>query len=245
MSITPGVIEASQPRPGFAIIKPPPEKEKSEGGIIYSDWTEKRQTYGEVVSIGSFTEDFEPGDWVLYQRWAGEQLGVYEEQAYVVVRMEDVQATLNNNEVVPCGDWIVLDMIDERVKETASGILIADAGYLQCMDDPTRVASTVSRQEMEHNLRRAGYSPDAANQLAGQYRDELASNQDSISQDDVLDIPPPYKGTILAVGPACKENLTIGATAILEPWVGTDLNCDGKEYRVVREENVVALTESG
>lgn len=197
-------ISEFRARPGYVIIKPAQERQKTEGGVYLSDWTEKRQTHGQVVSIGAGVDGLEEGDWVLFLRWAGEHLSDREEFCYVVVRAKDVQAVINGSQMCPCGDWVAVRTIDERVTETESGLVIAQSGFLHYMGSDGQV--------------------------------------DSVRQDEVLDVPPPNRGTVMAVGPGCSS-VVVGEVAILPEWMGTEVNLAGTEYLMVRAEQILACAK--
>jgi len=195
-------IEDFSARPGFVIIKPAQERHQTAGGLFLSDWTEKRQTHGQVVSIGDGVDGLETGDWVLFQRWAGEHLSDREEFCYVVVKSESVQAVVNNSIMIPCGDWVALKPIDERVTETPGGLVIAQSGFLNYMGADGQI--------------------------------------DSVRQDEVLDVAPPNKGEVLAIGPQCRS-VTVGDTVILSEWTGTEVNLAGRDYLMVRSQQILAV----
>lgn len=54
----------------------------------------------------------------------------------------------------------------------------------------------------------------------------------------------PSKGTVVAVGPGKKdENMTVkaGDTVLYGKYAGTELKLDGKEYMIMREDDILAI----
>jgi chaperonin GroES len=53
----------------------------------------------------------------------------------------------------------------------------------------------------------------------------------------------PQEGKIVSVGPEVKE-VKKGDTVIFKKWGGTEVDIEGKEYLLVKEEDVLAVIES-
>ena len=54
----------------------------------------------------------------------------------------------------------------------------------------------------------------------------------------------PQQGTVVAVGPGTKDNqmtLKVGDTVIYGKYVGTEFHLDGKDYMIMRENDVIAI----
>lgn len=62
----------------------------------------------------------------------------------------------------------------------------------------------------------------------------------------------PQEGKVLAVGPGKKDedgdaipmSVKVGDTVIYKKWGGTDIKVDGKDYLLIREEDILAIIES-
>lgn len=62
----------------------------------------------------------------------------------------------------------------------------------------------------------------------------------------------PQEGKVLAVGPGKKDedgdaipmSVKVGDTVIYKKWGGTDIKVDGKDYLLIREEDILATIES-
>ncbi len=124
-------LETARLTPGRVLVECGPDQVKTRGGIYLSDLTERRQMWGLVVE-GS-TEEFGPGDWVAFHRWAGE---IFEADgsAWCVVRESDVIAVINASLPRPVGRYVCLTPIDTRVRVTAGGIHVAETGWLHAVD---------------------------------------------------------------------------------------------------------------
>ena len=76
------------------IVKPHPIKDKTDGGLLLTESSKKRQTIGDVISVGSKVTQFKEGDTVIYGRHAGtdfEENGV----TYIFMRETDPFAVWN------------------------------------------------------------------------------------------------------------------------------------------------------
>ena len=54
----------------------------------------------------------------------------------------------------------------------------------------------------------------------------------------------PQKGNIVAVGPGTKENpvtVKVGNTVLYGKYSGTELKLDGKDYLIMREDDILAI----
>ena len=54
----------------------------------------------------------------------------------------------------------------------------------------------------------------------------------------------PQQGTVVAVGPGTKDNqmtLKVGDTVIYGKYAGTEFHLDGKDYMIMRENDVIAI----
>ena len=54
----------------------------------------------------------------------------------------------------------------------------------------------------------------------------------------------PQKGNIVAVGPGTKENpvtVKVGDTVLYGKYSGTELNHDGKDYLIMKENDILAI----
>ena len=54
----------------------------------------------------------------------------------------------------------------------------------------------------------------------------------------------PQKGIVVAVGPGTKENpvtLAIGDTVLYGKYAGTELQHDGKDYLIMKENDILAI----
>tara|TARA_A100001011_G_scaffold306345_1_gene321333 strand:- start:4001 stop:4279 length:279 start_codon:yes stop_codon:yes gene_type:complete len=54
----------------------------------------------------------------------------------------------------------------------------------------------------------------------------------------------PQKGNIVAVGPGTKENpvtLKVGDTVLYGKYSGTELNHEGKDYLIMKENDILAI----
>ena len=62
----------------------------------------------------------------------------------------------------------------------------------------------------------------------------------------------PQEGKVLAKGPGKKDedgkpmeiNIKVGAKVIYKKWGGTEIKIDGKEYLLVKEEDILAVIEA-
>ena len=54
----------------------------------------------------------------------------------------------------------------------------------------------------------------------------------------------PQKGIVVAVGPGTKENpvtLSVGDTVLYGKYTGTELQHDGKDYLIMKENDILAI----
>ena len=54
----------------------------------------------------------------------------------------------------------------------------------------------------------------------------------------------PQQGTVVAVGPGTKDNqmtLKVGDNVIYGKYAGTEFHLDGKDYMIMRENDVIAI----
>ena len=54
----------------------------------------------------------------------------------------------------------------------------------------------------------------------------------------------PQQGTVVAVGPGTKDNqmtLKVGDAVIYGKYAGTEFHLDGKDYMIMRENDVIAI----
>ena len=54
----------------------------------------------------------------------------------------------------------------------------------------------------------------------------------------------PQQGTVVAVGPGTKDNamtLKVGDNVIYGKYAGTEFHIDGKDYMIMRENDVIAI----
>ena len=54
----------------------------------------------------------------------------------------------------------------------------------------------------------------------------------------------PQKGTVVAVGPGTKENpvtLSVGDTVLYGKYAGTELQHDGKDFLIMKENDILAI----
>ena len=54
----------------------------------------------------------------------------------------------------------------------------------------------------------------------------------------------PQKGIVVAVGPGTKENsvtLSVGDTVLYEKYAGTELQHDGKDFLIMKENDILAI----
>ena len=54
----------------------------------------------------------------------------------------------------------------------------------------------------------------------------------------------PQKGNVVAVGPGTKENpvtLAVGDTVLYGKYAGTELQHDGKDYLIMKENDILAI----
>ena len=54
----------------------------------------------------------------------------------------------------------------------------------------------------------------------------------------------PQKGTVVAVGPGTKDvqmSVKIGDTVIYGKYAGTEFHFDGKDYLIMRENDIIAI----
>lgn len=79
-------------------------EEKLKGGIILPDSAKKKQEQAEVVAIGTGKKDKEGlviampvkvGDIILMEKYSGQEVTV-EDQEYVILRADDIIATVEN-----------------------------------------------------------------------------------------------------------------------------------------------------
>ena len=79
------------------IVRPTPADEKTSGGIIIPDTAKEKPQRGTVVAAGTSSKDetvtVNPGDTVLYGKYAGTELQLQGEQ-FLVMRESDILATL-------------------------------------------------------------------------------------------------------------------------------------------------------
>lgn len=62
----------------------------------------------------------------------------------------------------------------------------------------------------------------------------------------------PQEGKVLAVGPGKRNedgetiplSVKVGDTVIYKKWGGTDIKIEGKDYLLIREEDLLAIVES-
>lgn len=63
----------------------------------------------------------------------------------------------------------------------------------------------------------------------------------------------PKQGKVLAVGPGAKDesgkripmDLEVGDIVLFTQWAGSDVKVDGKEYKVLKESDVIGTIEAG
>lgn len=180
-------------RPGFVLIKCAAKREKTGGGIFLSDFTERRQTFGQVVASGC--DYVSVGDWAVFLRWAGEPFECDGHEWYVVVRGADVQATIQGTDLNPCPGWCVVKPVDTRLKETESGIILADAGWLHTDPD----------SEFEGQDLKVEYDPSPI-------ADVIASSVPNVDAGDRI-VADPWIGTDVAV--AGRDYTLVPKAAIL------------------------------
>ena len=54
----------------------------------------------------------------------------------------------------------------------------------------------------------------------------------------------PQQGTVVAVGPGTKDNpvtVKVGDTVIYGKYAGTEFHLDGKDYMIMRENDIIAI----
>ncbi len=54
----------------------------------------------------------------------------------------------------------------------------------------------------------------------------------------------PQRGTVVAVGPGTKDNpitVKVGETVIYGKYAGTEFHLDGKDYMIMRENDIIAV----
>ncbi len=158
-------IDDMRMRRGFVLIKPGAEVNESQGGILFSAWHETRQRYGIVVACGSDVDVNLVGRWVLFQRWAGEHLGTYESDTYVIARVETVQAVLESDTLKPIGRWVAVEPVDDRPKETSGGLALAGFGYLHAFDGEGKEVSVETDEYLPNKGTVAAVGPDCVEQI--------------------------------------------------------------------------------
>lgn len=63
----------------------------------------------------------------------------------------------------------------------------------------------------------------------------------------------PKQGKVLAVGPGAKDengkripmDVSVGDIVLFTQWAGSDVKLDGKEYKVLKESDVIGTIEQG
>lgn len=63
----------------------------------------------------------------------------------------------------------------------------------------------------------------------------------------------PKQGRVLAVGPGAKDesgkripmDVEVGDIVLFTQWAGSDVKVDGKEYKVLKESDVIGTIEAG
>ena len=79
------------------LVRPASQEEKTVSGIIIPDSAQEKPLRGEVIAVGTGTQDEEmilkAGDIVLYGKYAGTEIE-HEGEKYLIMRQADVLATL-------------------------------------------------------------------------------------------------------------------------------------------------------
>ena len=87
------------PLPGYVLIEPTKEEEKTTGGLYMPEGTKEKPAKGVVIQVGAPTKiegelvesPVKSEQIVVYQRWAGQDLKENEKE-YRLVKFQDIMA---------------------------------------------------------------------------------------------------------------------------------------------------------
>ena len=77
-------------------VLPDKAVDKTEGGIILTDFSKKRPTSGTIIAIGSKVKDLKVGQRVLYGEFSGAK-EIIDEKEIFIMQPSDILATLEEN----------------------------------------------------------------------------------------------------------------------------------------------------
>lgn len=79
-------------RPGLAVILPKDKPKETQGGIILSDWTERRHEFGQIANVNDDKFGLQTGDWVVFNRMSGIEFENDAREPLILVRTDEIQA---------------------------------------------------------------------------------------------------------------------------------------------------------
>ncbi len=85
-------VEDLKPAPGFVIVRPPKEVEKTEGGVYLAPGSKDAPQSGTVMAVCNDT-DLKVGDEVYYKKWGGNEVEIGR-VTYQFLRFEDILAVV-------------------------------------------------------------------------------------------------------------------------------------------------------